>query len=139
VDVRADVLIRASLAAHISANILTGFSEDFALLSLGRWLRGFATNAMIVGVLEGFEYEHFKRLYGVTELAMAIGYISAYIAPKPLVYLLYTVASLRFLALKTQRTSRLTLTVSKSVVPIAFSEFFLHVGLAFTVLIALKL
>lgn len=95
---------------------------------------------MIVGVLEGFEYKHFKRLYGVMELAMVIGYISAYIAPKPLMYLVYTVASLQFLTLKMpERTPQLTLTVSMSVVPIAFSEFFLHMGLALAVPMALKL
>ena len=133
-------LLRTSLAMQIAASVFTGFSDDYYLLSLGRFLRGFATSAMIVGVLEGSAHIHFRKLYGYTELAMAAGYLSAYIAPRPVIYALYILLTALFLPAKMQ-SGRVDfrLAISRGIIPVAVSEFFLNMGLALTVPVALKI
>ncbi|MEL9990658.1 MAG: hypothetical protein QXP98_00055 [Thermoproteus sp.] len=134
------VLLRASLVFQLLANLLTGFAHDWASASVGRLLRGLATNAMIIGVLEGASHAHFRKLYGLTELAMAAGYSAAYVAPRQYAYVAYSVSTLFFVFTKPPSAAAAPrLTISKSIVPIAVSESFLNAGLALTVPIALKL
>ncbi len=133
-------LLRASLAMQIAASALTGFSDDYVALSIGRLLRGIATSAMMVGVLEGSTHPHFRRLYGLTELAMAAGFLSAYIIPRPLAYSIYIALAALFLPIKTRGArAGFKPTISRRIVPVAISEFFLNMGLALTVPVALKI
>lgn len=73
---------------------------------------------------EGSAHVRFRELYGYTELAMAAGYLSAYIAPRPLIYAIYISLTALFLPAKMQSGRADFRLISRGVIPGAVSEFF---------------